>query len=105
MEHQTIKPKTWGSFVRAVSGLFITKDNPNGLTPKECTVVACFLHYTPSGSIVTKQVKVSVANDLNLGLQVATNYVTKFRKKGVITTDLKLHPVFYKDKIIIENGK
>ena len=100
----TIKPTSLGGFVRCLSGLFITKENPHGLSPKELTVVACLLSLTKSDTVITKQLKEEASNQLNQKYQVTVNYVNKFKKKGIVTKDDKLHPVFFKKEIIIEYG-
>lgn len=104
---QVIKPKSLGAFVRAVSGLFITKNNPSGLTPKECTLIAVliFILKQQGRTIVTKEIKEELANTTNHNFQVVTNYIAKLKSKGVINEDNKLHDVFFKTKIIIENGE
>lgn len=99
-----ITPKSIGGFVRSLSGLFITKDNPNGITPKECSILAVLfvaLNETEK-KVITKDVKVQLANATNHSIQVITNYVNTLKQKGVITKENKLHRIFYEDKIIIE---
>jgi len=101
MTEQLIKPKSLGGFVRSLSGLFITKDNPNGLSPKECTVIAVILA-TAGDNYITKELRIEVSNQLNQSLQVTANYINKFKNKGVITKEDKLHPLFFKQKITID---
>jgi len=97
-----IKPKSLGSFVRSLSGIFITAKNRHGLSPKECTVIACFLSILPKqDTVIDQAVKEQVSNLLNQKYQVTVNYVNKFKKKNVITKEDKMNPVFYKNKIII----
>jgi len=101
-----VQPKSLGGFVRSLSGLFMTKDNPHGLSPKECTVVACLLALTEKQDYIIDAVtKLEASNQLNQSLQVTVNYINKFKKKGVITKDNKLHPVFFQNKITIEHGE
>jgi len=104
MSDLKINPKSPGSFVRCVSGLFINKNQPHGLSPKELTVVACILSLTTGGVVITKELKEQVSNQLNQKYQVTVNYVNKFKKKGIITKEDKLHPIFFKKKITIEYG-
>lgn len=106
---QVIKPKSIGGLVRSLSGLFITKENPKGLTPKECTVLAVLVSVTwahaleaRTATIITKEVRVDVSNQLNQSLQVTTNYINKFKKKGVVQEHNKVHPIFFTTKIIID---
>lgn len=95
-----IKPKNPGQLVRALSGLFITKDNPSGITPKESMVLACMLGLVGS-KIITKELKQEISNQLNQSLQVTTNYVNGFRKKRIIIGD-KINPIFFTKQIIIQ---
>jgi len=105
MTEQLIQPKSLGAYVRCLSGLFITKDNPSGLSPKECTVLAALCHVLKDGKTsLTKEHKVELSNLTNHNLQVTTNYINKFRKKGVLTKTDTLHPVFFK-KLIIQYGE
>ena len=104
MIEQLIQPKSLGAYVRCLSGLFITKENPSGLSPKECTILAalCFL-LGDNKAPITKEVKVELANMTNHNFQVITNYIAKFKRKKVITENNTLHPIFYK-RLIIEYG-
>jgi hypothetical protein len=100
MTEQLIKPKSLGGFVRSLSGLFMTKENPLGLTPKECTVVAVLLSVVGNEEI-TKEHRIEVSNQLNQSLQVTTNYISKFKKKKVVTEQNRLHIIFF-TKITID---
>lgn len=103
MRELTIQPKSVGSFVRSLSGLFITPENKNGLSPKEMTVIACILSILPKQDMVIDQVvKESISNQLNQKYQVTVNYINKFKHKKVITKDDRLNPIFYKTKITID---
>ncbi len=95
-----IKPTTLASFIKSLSGLFITKENPNGISPKELVVFVTLVHLVEDR--IDKEIKVKLSNQLNQSLQVSTNYVTKFKKKGLITKDNKIHPLFSKKRIVIE---
>lgn len=96
----TVQPKSFGGLVRGLSGLFMTRENPQGLTPKECTVLATLLSVVKDKKI-TKEMKVEVSNQLNQSLQVTTNYISKFKKKQVITDKNHLHPIFF-NKVTID---
>ncbi len=104
---QIIKPKSLGGFVRNLSGLFITKTNPTGISPKECSVLAqlIFILSQRKEKVINKEVKLELANMNNHSLQVATNYITKFRTKGVVMKDNTINPIFLKTRIIIEYGE
>lgn len=99
---QTIKPKTLAGHICALSGLFITSTNPSGLTPKELQFITAIATFT--NNEITKDIKIQLANQFNYNLQVTVNYINKLKRKGVITKDDKLHPIFSKTKIIIEYG-
>lgn len=101
MDQITITPKTVGGLVRCLSGIFITKDNPNGLTPKECTVLAVLLSIVKSQEI-TKEIKIELSKQLNQKLQVTINYINKFKVKGVITKEDRIHRIFFTKKITID---
>lgn len=106
MTEQIIQPKSLGAYIRCLSGLFITKDNPNGLSPKELTVLACLLALVGDASKeLDADVRLEASNQLNQSYQVTTNYINKFRKKGAVTKDNRLHPVFFKKRIVIEYGE
>ena len=104
MEHIVITPKSPGGFVRCLSGLFITKENPPGLTPTELTVLATLFAVLQQHKATTidKEIRKELATAMNSGLQTAVNYVNKFKKKGVVLNNNTLHPIFYKTKITIE---
>lgn len=104
MTEQLIQPKSLGSYVRCLSGLFISKENPSGLSPKECTILAalCFI-LKDNKREINKEVKVELANLTNHNVQVITNYINKFKKKRAITKNNTLHPIFFK-RLIIEYG-
>lgn len=106
MTEQLIKPKSPGSFVRIISGLFISKEHQHGLSPKECSILAALLTLVSNeDEIVTKTVKIDLANLLNQSLQVTTNYINKFKQKGIVLSNGKLHPILFKNKITIEYEK
>lgn len=100
---QIIKPKSTGGFVRAVSGLFISKENPQGLTPKECTILAAliFILLSQADKTITKEVRNQLGNMTNHSHQVVTNYINKLKQKGVITEANRLHEVLTRERITI----
>lgn len=102
---QVINPKSPGSFVRAVSGLFISKEHPHGLSPKECSILAALLTLMEEGKIIDKTVKIDLSNMLNQNLQVTTNYMNKFKQKGIVSEEGRLHPILFKNKITIQYEK
>lgn len=104
MSTLTLKPKTRGSFVRCVSGLFITKTNPQGLTQAELNILTALytILLTKNKTVVDKDVKIELANMTNNKLQVIINYVNKLKHKNVIMQDDTLHSIFSKQEIIIQ---
>jgi len=103
---RVIKPKSLDGFVQCLSGLFITKQNPAGLTPKEMHILSIliFTLKQKNTQTISKAIKEELANLTNHTFQVTTNYVNKLKKKGVIVND-RIHPVFSNQKIIIEYGE
>lgn len=97
---QLVRAKSLGGFVRSLSGLFITKENPLGLTSTECSMLAALIHVA-SDKAITKNMKIELANISNHGFQVITNYINRLKKKGAITDDNKINPVFLADKVTI----
>jgi hypothetical protein len=98
-----VKRDTLLAYVSSLSGLFITKTSPHGLTPTELILI-CYIHSISQGAEITREMKAQIANDTNHGLQVITNAINKLTKKGVIV-DNKLHPIFLSKQITIEYGK
>jgi hypothetical protein len=105
MQQQThsVNPQTIPGFIRCISGLFITKDNPHGLTPVEMMFLSKLISILQQQNkqTIDKDVKIELANVTNQGLQVVLNYLTRLRKKGVVEGD-KLHQIFKNRRIIIE---
>lgn len=101
MNQLKLTPKTLSGFVRSLSGVFITTSNPHGLTTKELKLVTLLLSILPNQEEITKEVRIQLCNTTNNKMQVVINYLNTLRKKGVIVED-KLHPIFYKEQIIIE---
>lgn len=105
MQQQThfVNPQTLNGYIRCVAGLFVTKDNPHGLTPVEMVVLSSLISILQKQNkqTIDKDVKIELANVNNMGLQVILNYMTRLRKKGVIEND-QLHSVFKKKRTVIE---
>ena len=104
MNQLKLTPKTLGGFVRTLSGVFITSSNPQGLTFVELKLLTALLSILPKDTEIHKDTKVQLANLTNNKVQVVVNYLNKLKRKGVIV-DNKLHPIFYKEQIIIEHGQ
>lgn len=98
-----VSPQTVPGFIRCISGLFITKENPHGLTPVEMMFLSKLISILQQQNkqSIDKDVKIELANVTNQGLQVVLNYLTRLRKKGVIEEN-KLHSILSKKRIVIE---
>lgn len=72
------------SYIKAINGVFITKENPTGLTPSEIKVLGLLIQLSGSEKRVSKKLKDKVAKEVGTKTQVITNYVNRFRKKRVI---------------------
>jgi len=104
MNQLKLQPKTLSGFVRSLSGFFITSSNPQGLTTVELKLLTTILSILPNQEEITKEVKTQLCNLTNNKMQVVVNYINKLKKKGVIVND-KLHPIFYKQQIVINYGQ
>ena len=91
------------SYVRAVSGLLISKDSPNGLTPKEIKMIALIMKYSEYGEI-TSEVREKIAEDMSLKKQALYNAMATLRSKGAISEN-SLSKLFTSESITIEQGK
>ena len=96
-----VKPNTLGGFVRSLSGLFITKSNPLGLTNAECTVLAALIPIAGNRQI-KKEIKIQVASISNHGLQVVTNYFNRLKHKCAIRSNNTIHPILLNSTVIIK---
>jgi hypothetical protein len=101
MNQLKLNPKTPGGIVRILSGVFISSSNPHGLTTKELKLVTLLLSILPNQEEITKEVKNQLCNMTNNKMQVMVNYLNILKKKGVIVKN-RLHPIFYKQQILIE---
>lgn len=80
------------AYVQAVSGLFISKENPNGLTSKEMDVLSCLMEFSFHG-MVTKDARVKAMEKLKFKNQNFYNAMSSLRDKKAVNGE-KLHPVF-----------
>jgi len=100
-----VAPNSIPGYIRCVSGLFVTKEHPHGITPIEMQVLATLVLIlkTNNKEEIDKEVQLELADKHNMGLQVVLNYLGRLKKKGVIK-DKKLHHIFYKKEILIKNN-
>ena len=87
------------SYVRAVSGLFITKEHPSGLTSKDIKIIAKLIEHSKSG-IVTFAARKKTMEELGLKQQNFYNAMTILKGKGVLV-DEELHRIFTSDMLTV----
>ena len=80
------------AYVRAVSGLFITKDHPSGLTGKEVRIIAKLMEHSTKG-VVTFAARKKTMEELGLKTQNFYNAMTILKGKGVLI-DEEMHKIF-----------
>lgn len=100
---KTIKVQTLRGYLQALSGLFISKENPGGLTPKELDFLSAliFVGVEKGTLVVNAETKRMVASLINHPIQVVTNYIKKLRDKKVLTTANSLNPILLYGEITI----
>ena len=98
---KTINIKTNRGFIQAVSGLFITKRNPTGLSPREIDVLTALIYYLKGERQVTTEVKKDLSVLLEQPIQVVTNYLKKFRDKKILNEENVINSIFLEKKILI----
>ena len=90
------------AFVTAVSGVFITLDNPSGLTKREREVVAALLDIINDGTInprIQKKLWQQFKETVNLRTQSMSNMMGALKDKRVVNFHngvYSLHPVLKK---------
>ncbi len=91
------------AFVTAVSGVFITPDNPSGLTKREREVVAALLDIIDDGTInprIQKKLWQQFKETVNLRTQSMSNMMSVLKIKRAVEFDrgaYSLHPVLRKE--------
>ena len=90
------------AYVRAVSGLFITKNNPSGLTSKEIRIIAKLMQHSSSG-VVTFATRKRVMDELEIKQQHFYNSMTTLKSKGVLVNE-ELHRIFTSDSLTINHA-
>lgn len=84
--------RTPRAYVQAVSGLFISPKNPNGLTPKEMDVLACLMEYSRHG-VITHSARTKSMEKLKFKDQNFYNAMSSLKTKRAVDGE-ELHPVF-----------
>lgn len=87
------------AYVRAVSGLFITKNHPSGLTSKEIKIISKLMEYSTSG-VVTFAARKKTMEDLTMKRQAFYNAMTILKAKNVLV-DEELHRIFTSNMLTI----
>lgn len=102
-----IVSKTLRGYLQGISGLFISPNNPNGLTPTELDVLTAvvFVLDEEAKTQVTAATRTKVAELTNYPRQVITNYIKKFRDKRVLDNDNRLHQILTEREISIKYTK
>ena len=90
------------AYVKAVSGLFVTKKRHAGLTSKEMTILAKLMEHTSSG-LITMTARKATIKDLGLKPQNFYNAMVDLKGKQAIVGD-ELHSIFTSDTITIRNA-
>ena len=90
------------AFVTAVSGVFITPDNPSGLTKREREVIAALLDIIGDSTInprIQKQLWQQFKETVNLRTQSMSNMMAVLKDKRVVNFHqgaYSLHPILKK---------
>ena len=104
---RTLSVTTAFDFVTAVSGVFITSDNPSGLTRREREVVAALLDIIDAGTInprIQKKLWQQFKETVNLRTQSMSNMMRVLKDKKVVSFYrgvYSLHPVLRKGEGLI----
>jgi hypothetical protein len=102
-----IQCSTVRGYIQGVSGLFISKDNPSGLTPKEIDILTAivFVLAEERSHVIIASTKEKVATLTNHPVQVITNYIKKLRDKRVLSQNNELHKLLREKVVFIEYEK
>ncbi len=87
-------------YIRAVSGLFITKKYPSGLTPREIDIVAKLMEHSSAGT-VTFAARKKTMTELEMKPQNFYNAMVILKEKGVMI-EQELHRTFTTNAITIK---
>lgn len=100
---KTIEIKSWRGHAQALSGLFINQDNPTGISPRELDFLAILLYALRGGKReVTPAVKSELVILTEQTPQIVTNYIKKFRDKGILDKKNMLSLLFLEDTITMK---
>jgi hypothetical protein len=90
------------AYVKAVSGLFVTKKRHAGLTSKEMQVIAKLIEHSEAG-VITMSTRKKAIKELALKPQNFYNAMVDLKAKQAISGD-ELHAIFTSDTITIRNA-
>lgn len=93
-------------YLQAISGVFISPENPGGFTPKELDVLAAlvFVMKQKNESVISTHTRQSVAAMMNHPVQVITNYINVLKAKKAIDKDNKLSMLILSSRLVISNA-
>ena len=91
--------KSPAGYVRAVSGLFITKEYPSGLTIREMQIIASLINHSKSG-VLTFASRKKTMDELEIKSQHFYNAMVVLKRKGVLVED-ELHRIFTSSNLTI----
>lgn len=74
-------------FIRVLSGLFINKDNPNGLTNKEIQLLALIimLMQKEGVNVITRLMRKDIRKEMNLSPRNLYNTISELKRKQALT--------------------
>lgn len=99
---EVIEIHTLPGYIKAVVGVLHKKVSPK---EQQCLAALCYILESKENKTITKEVRLELANFSNYKLQVAINYINRLKKKGLITSDNKLHDYLNKTTLTLHYGK
>jgi hypothetical protein len=86
-------------YIRALTGIFISKSNPMGITEKEALILARMrdLFQEHRTEQLNQEIRKKLRMEFNLKTQSLHNMIAILRKKKLITQDNKLHKILRPD--------
>ena len=97
------KEQNTARYIASISGLFITPNNPGGLTKKEMIMITVLIRQMEllGVNVITQSVRERTMDVLQIDKRYLYNMISNLRNKKVITNDDTLHP-FLKRGVVIE---
>lgn len=102
MPAYTFKPPNDYMYIRALTGIFISSQNPAGITEKEAQLLARIrelftLHRTEQ---LNQEIRKKLRMELDIKEQSLHNMISILKKKKLITKDNGLHKILKTDATI-----